>query len=82
MKELEVEAVQTGNLLRSMEINECVAAKSHNKSYSRVEEMKDNLSEVSDLSLVWVWAEIWAVIIFEKFRPVENGPKRQDIFIP
>lgn len=42
-KELEVEAVQIGNLLRSMEINEGNAAKSQSKSTTRVEEWKDKV---------------------------------------
>jgi len=45
VKELEVEAVQTGNLLRSMEINEVNASKSQSKSSCKVDEMKDKVDE-------------------------------------
>ena len=51
VKELEVEAVQAGNLLRSMEINEDNAAKSQSSSSTKVQDMNDKVAEVSDSSV-------------------------------
>ena len=48
VKELEVEAVQAGNLLRSMEINEDNAAKSQSSSSTKVQDMNDKVAEVRD----------------------------------
>lgn len=46
VKELEVEAVQAGNLLRSMEINEDNAAKSQSSSSTKVEDMKNKVDDI------------------------------------
>jgi len=48
VKELEVEAVQSGNLLRSMKINEEVAAESYTKSDCKLEEMTNRLFEMTE----------------------------------
>jgi len=48
VKELEVEAVQSGNLLRSMKINEEVASVSYTKSDSKLEEMTQRLYEMNE----------------------------------
>jgi len=46
VKELEVEVVQVGNMLRSMEINEEKASKSQNSSETKLEAMSDSLEEI------------------------------------
>ena len=46
MKELEVDVVQVGNLLRSMEINEEKAYKDHDKSSNKLEDKKKEFEEV------------------------------------
>jgi len=48
VKELEVEAVQSGNLLRSMKINEEVAAESYTKSDCKLEEVTNRLFEMTE----------------------------------
>ena len=46
VKELEVDVVQVGNLLRSMEINEEKAYKDHDKSSNKLEDKKKEFEEV------------------------------------
>jgi len=50
VKELEVEAVQSGNLLRSMKINEGVASESFNKSESKYSEMTERVAQMEELA--------------------------------
>ena len=50
VKELEVDVVQVGNLLRSMEINEEKAYKDHDKSSNKLE---DKRKEFDEVVLLW-----------------------------